>query len=61
MALEGDSKKAIEVVETCGLFYAKVLKTLKRQYTVSEFHFRSVNYMVAAKIHKSFEQNKPFW
>ena len=61
MALEGDSKKAIEAVETCDLFYTKVLKILKRQYTVSEFHFRSVNYTVAAKIHKNFEQNKPFW
>ena len=31
------------------------------QYTVSEFHFRSVNYMVVAKIHKNLKQNKPFW
>ena len=43
MALEGDAKKVIEAVETCDPFYAKVLKTLKREYTVSEFHFRSVN------------------
>ena len=61
MALEDDAKKAIEAAETCDLFYAKVLKTLKREYKVSEFHFRSLNYTVVAKIHKTFEQNKPFW
>ena len=61
MALECDAKKAIEAVKIGDLFYAKVLKTLKRENTVSEFHFRSVNYTGVAKIHKNFEQKKPFW
>ena len=30
-------------------------------YTVLEIQFRSVNYTLAAKIWKIFEQNKLFW
>ena len=30
--LDGEAKKAIEAVGTCGLFYASALKTLKREF-----------------------------
>ena len=29
---DGEAKKAIEAVRTCGLFYASALKTLKREF-----------------------------
>ena len=31
-ALDGEARKAIEAVGTCGLFYATALKTLKREF-----------------------------
>ena len=31
-ALDGEARKAIETVGTCGLFYATALKTLKREF-----------------------------
>ena len=34
---------------------------IKYQYPVLEIQFRSVNYMLVARICKHFEQNKPFW
>ena len=30
--LDGEAKKAIEAVGTCGLFYASALKTLRREF-----------------------------
>ena len=32
-----------------------------QEYTVLEILFRSVNYILVARICKSFEENKPVW
>ena len=41
--------------------FSNVHCNIKYQYTVLEIQFRSVNYMLVARICKHFEQNKPFW
>ena len=44
--LDGEAKKAIEAVGTCGLFYASALKTLKREFgntpLVSHLRLKSI-------------------
>ena len=44
--LDGEAKKAIEAVETCGLFYASALKILKKEFwntlLVAHLHLKSM-------------------